>query len=445
MVQDKEKVVGEMSTSKLRRDTIAIPVVSFLGALLAAGMTAVDQAHANMPCISGGGCETVANSTWAHLQIAGSTIPVAGLGALGYLVIFALSMLRFYASASIGRQSATGASAFAVVGALYSWYLQYVAHFKLDAFCPWCFTSACLMTTLAALCIFAVRNPDQGLQPSTPANASALDTLRAQIRRTRLVAVIQLVALAALAFASQLIYQKARLDADAAVQTPTLGGKVVSSTTAPAPSGPQSTPSQINIDFPTWVNIMQHTDSQIRGPMRAPYTLVEIGDFQCPTCGKVRPAIESVVDHNKINMFFINMPLDMHKWAVPASEAAFAAAAQGKFWAMYDALYKHQDALDPSHYEQYADSAGIDGARLASEVKSNKYMPQLRTSIAFCKQIKVTATPTVVIHNNVTGDTFVAVGLDQINTAMATTDWAEYNNVNLDPPTAPTSSKKKHS
>jgi len=179
--------------------------------------------------------------------------------------------------------------------------------------------------------------------------------------------------------------------------------------------------------------------------MRAPYTLVEIGDFQCPTCGKVRPAIESVVDHNKINMFFINMPLDMHKWAVPASEAAFAAAAQGKFWAMYDALYKHQDNLDPSHYEQYADSAGIDGARLASEVKSNKYMPQLRTSIAFCKQIKVTATPTVVIHNNVTGDTFVAVGLDQINTAMATTDWAEYNNVNLDPPTAPTSSKKKHS
>jgi protein-disulfide isomerase/uncharacterized membrane protein len=400
-------------------------------------MTAYDQAHANMPCTAGGDCETVANSTYAHLHLAGSTIPVAGLGTVGYLVIFALSMLRFYARPAIGRQAVGAASVLACGGAIYSWYLQYVAHFKLDAFCQWCFTSAFLMTALAAMLVYALRNPDVALEPSTPANASALDTLRAQIRRTRLVAVVQLVALAVLAFASQAIYQRAKIDAAAAVQAPTFGG------TAAAPAGPSSVPTQINIDFPTWVNILQHTDSQIRGPMRAPYTFVEIGDFQCPTCAMVRPVIEKVVDHNKINMFFINMPLTIHKWAVPASEAAFAAAAQGKFWAMYDALYTHQDALDPSHYEQYANAAGIDGARLAAEVSSQKYMPQLQTSMAFCTQIKVTATPTMVIHNNVTGDTAVAVGLDQINTAMATNDWKAYDSVDMNPPAS--TSSKKHS
>ena len=33
-------------------------------------------------------------------------------------------------------------------GAGYSWYLQYVSHVKIGAFCPYCFTSACVMALL---------------------------------------------------------------------------------------------------------------------------------------------------------------------------------------------------------------------------------------------------------------------------------------------------------
>ncbi|MFY9552805.1 MAG: thioredoxin domain-containing protein, partial [Thermoanaerobaculia bacterium] len=74
------------------------------------------------------------------------------------------------------------------------------------------------------------------------------------------------------------------------------------------------------------------------GPDDAPVTLVEYGDFECPSCGAAYPIVEGVRRRmgSRLRFVFRNFPLtQMHPHAMRAAEAAEAAGAQGKFWQMY--------------------------------------------------------------------------------------------------------------
>ena len=84
----------------------------------------------------------------------------------------------------------------------------------------------------------------------------------------------------------------------------------------------------------------------IRGPDDAPVTLVEYGDFECPYCGQAERVIRELLASHGDDVRYVwrHLPLnDVHPSAQLASEAAEAAAAQGKFWEMYDTLLGHQE------------------------------------------------------------------------------------------------------
>src|SRR5688500_17302044 len=85
-----------------------------------------------------------------------------------------------------------------------------------------------------------------------------------------------------------------------------------------------------------------------QGPPDAPVTLVEYGDYECPYCGKAYPIIKRLQKTvgDRLRFVFRNFPLNtIHAHASVAAQAAEAAAAQGKFWAMHDILYEHQATL----------------------------------------------------------------------------------------------------
>ena len=122
--------------------------VSLVGVIVASIIYFVDRSHASLPCSDSGGCELVAASRWSHITLGPvHNIPVALLGISGYLAIHASVLLRnaYPLSARFIRWLLLIIS---TIGVAYSWYLQYVAHFRVGAFCPWCFTSALLMTAL---------------------------------------------------------------------------------------------------------------------------------------------------------------------------------------------------------------------------------------------------------------------------------------------------------
>jgi len=139
----------------------------------------------------------------------------------------------------------------------------------------------------------------------------------------------------------------------------------------------------------------------IRGPDEAPVTLVEYGDFQCTYCGQAERAIRELLASHGDDVRYVwrHLPLnDVHPDAQLASEAAEAAAAQGKFWEMYDTLLSHQDDLSPRDLVQYARELELDVDRFRDELRRREYAPRVSEDVASADESGVSGTPTFFIN-----------------------------------------------
>jgi uncharacterized membrane protein len=97
------------------------------GVAVAGYLTWAHYADATVVCVTGGGCETVQESSYA--EIAG--VPVALIGLLGYAALLVLIVW----DAPMAR---LGAATLAFVGLIFSGYLLVVQVFVIDALCTWC-------------------------------------------------------------------------------------------------------------------------------------------------------------------------------------------------------------------------------------------------------------------------------------------------------------------
>ena len=83
----------------------------------------------------------------------------------------------------------------------------------------------------------------------------------------------------------------------------------------------------------------------VEGDAKAPVTLEEFGDFQCPPCGSLHPILKSMEQEfgPRLRVVFREFPLgQVHEHALAAARAAEAAGMQGEFWPMHDLLYENQ-------------------------------------------------------------------------------------------------------
>jgi Na+/H+ antiporter NhaA len=138
----------------------------------------------------------------------------------------------------------------------------------------------------------------------------------------------------------------------------------------------------------------------IRGPDDAPVTLLEYGDFQCPYCGQAERVIRELLsEHGDIRYVWRHLPLtDVHPFAQTASEASEAAAAQGKFWEMYDTLLNHQDDLTVRALARYAEELGLDRERFVDELRRREYAGRVSEDVVSADESGVSGTPTFFIN-----------------------------------------------
>src|SRR5438105_1359491 len=118
-----------------------------------------------------------------------------------------------------------------------------------------------------------------------------------------------------------------------------------------------------------------------QGPIKAPFALVEYGDYECPYCGEAYPIVKAIQERlgESLCFAFRNFPLvNAHPHAEHAAEAAEGAGAQGKFWEMHDLLFSNQNALDDEDLAQYATVLDLDGPRLIDEVLAGAYSARVR-------------------------------------------------------------------
>jgi len=102
-----------------------------------------------------------------------------------------------------------------------------------------------------------------------------------------------------------------------------------------------------------------------RGPEKAPVTIVEFSDFQCPYCSREVPVIERLMKEydGKVRLVFRNYPLDFHPFAQKAAEAGACAHEQGKFWELHDKMFGNQGKLAVDDLKGYAKSVGMDSSK----------------------------------------------------------------------------------
>src|SRR5262249_22581311 len=81
-----------------------------------------------------------------------------------------------------------------------------------------------------------------------------------------------------------------------------------------------------------------------------------------------------------------------------AAEAAMAANAQGKFWAMHDKLFANQQALDRASLDKYAQEIGLNMAKYKAAMEQHAYKQQIEADSKAGSAVGASGTPTFFIN-----------------------------------------------
>jgi Na+/H+ antiporter NhaA len=138
----------------------------------------------------------------------------------------------------------------------------------------------------------------------------------------------------------------------------------------------------------------------VRGPARAPVTLVEYGDLECPYCGQAEPVVrELLADYGDLRYVWRHLPLtDVHPHAQLAAEATEAAAGQGRFWEMHDQLLDHQGALTAKDLVRYAAELGLNAEQFARDMRRHAGAAKIAADVDSADLSGVSGTPTFFIN-----------------------------------------------
>lgn len=135
------------------------------------------------------------------------------------------------------------------------------------------------------------------------------------------------------------------------------------------------------------------------GKADAAVTLVEFSDFECPYCAASRPVLEAFAKKHTDNVrfCFAPYPLPGHPNAIPATQAALAARASGKFWEMHDALFERQRELSPDVIRDIGTKLGI-GAAVAQALRPGQFSAEIEKWKSQGNAAHISATPTVFVN-----------------------------------------------
>ena len=136
------------------------------------------------------------------------------------------------------------------------------------------------------------------------------------------------------------------------------------------------------------------------GDARAPVTLVEYGDYECPTCVAAYPILQRVLKHfgERVRFVYRNFPLEMHPMAEPAAEAAEFAASEGKFWEMHDAIFERKGRLSADGLAAMAKRVGLDGEKVAAAIEEQSFGERIRRDTEGGEKSGVHGTPTYFLN-----------------------------------------------
>ena len=136
------------------------------------------------------------------------------------------------------------------------------------------------------------------------------------------------------------------------------------------------------------------------GDAKAPVTLVEFSDFECPHCALLRPALEKFASDNstRVKLCWMSFPLSQFPNSMPAAQAALLARDKGKLWPVHDAIFENQRRLSPDVLQEILVKAGIPAAEWKKAQADRTYQEQAEAQRSAGVAAGVNATPTVFVN-----------------------------------------------
>ena len=150
-------------------------------------------------------------------------------------------------------------------------------------------------------------------------------------------------------------------------------------------------------------------DTYALGSAKAPVTLVEFTDYQCPYCSRFHTTTfpqlkKNFIDTGKVRFISRDLPLHFHKNAFRAARASRCAGEQNKYWEVRHVLSSNPKNLSEPAIIKYAEELQLDVEPFQACLASEKYKTEVNKDIADANAIGITGTPGFIIGRTPTKD-----------------------------------------
>ncbi len=162
------------------------------------------------------------------------------------------------------------------------------------------------------------------------------------------------------------------------------------------------------------VSISQSESYPVIGDKKAPITIVEFSDFQCPFCKFGAITMHTLwlkyggEKNNKFKIIHRNFPLDMacnrlvkhsmHKFACEAARASLCASYQGKFRETFELIFENQTSQGPGKSAEWAKSTGLNSSQFDACMSSADTMDAVSKDVEEGERLGIQSTPTFFIN-----------------------------------------------
>ncbi len=144
-------------------------------------------------------------------------------------------------------------------------------------------------------------------------------------------------------------------------------------------------------------------DDAIKGDKNAPITIVEFSDYECPYCAKFYSETfnqikSEYIDTGKVNFVYRDFPLNFHKNAQKAAEAAECAGEQDQYYDMHDKLFEKGVTGGVDSFKEYAIEIGLNEEQFNNCLDSGEMSREVKQDLSDGQKAGVRGTPAFFIE-----------------------------------------------
>ncbi|ETK22772.1 MULTISPECIES: DsbA family protein [Pseudomonas] len=175
-----------------------------------------------------------------------------------------------------------------------------------------------------------------------------------------------------------------------------------------------------------------HTGPWLYGSPDARWTVTEFADLECPYCKTYTPRLKAwVLQRKDVNLQWHHLPLAFHGAAAVnearLSECAGKLGGATAFWQTIDQIFERTGS-NGQGFTDHLDVDGIDHLGLmACAVNDKQIAMNIIQQAKDASRAGITATPTLIIKDNMTGRTIKLEGPADSVTLLSAIDWLAQN------------------